>query len=96
MLCIKIRRKIARQGGLLALSRNRARYAFSIAGKVLYPKTVRYDLRKVMEQFLIRKMSINELLQKGRDFHSNIKYIKRKFKDQYETRDEKRYVQYSA
>lgn len=48
-----------------------------------------YDLKKVMEQFLIKKMFINELLQKGRNFHMRIKYIKRKFKDQYETRDEK-------
>lgn len=42
-----------------------------------------------MEQFLIRKMMINELVQKGKNFHNKIVYIRRRFKDQYVTRNEK-------
>lgn len=62
MLCVKIRRKIERQGGLRAVHHNRARYAIASAITLLHAKTTQYDLKKVMEQFLIKKRAINELL----------------------------------
>ena len=68
MLNVKMVRKIKRQGGIRKLNHNRMRYAFMFGGSMLHHRMVEYDIKKVMEQFLIKKMFINELLQKGKNF----------------------------
>ena len=47
---------------------NRLRYSFNFGGSMLNHRIVEFDLKKVMEYFLIKQMFRNEIIQKVRDF----------------------------
>ena len=61
----------------------------TLGGNTLYHKALDCDIKKVMEQFLIKTLFIKELKVKGSIFHRKIKWVKRRFIDQFTTKDDK-------
>lgn len=71
------------------MNHNRIRYAINFSGGSLNRRLVEYELKKVMEYFLLKQMLRNELITKVRNFREKINRIKRRFKDKLDTKDEK-------
>ena len=71
------------------MNHNRLRDSFSFGGSMLNHRIVEFDLKKVMEYFLIKQMFRNDVIKKIHEFQDKIGRIKRRFQDHNETKDEK-------
>ena len=78
MMYIKLGRKIKKKGGVEAIHINRFRHSVSVVGYMMSLKINHFDMKKVMASFFIKRLAIQELIEKFNLFKKQINMIIRR------------------
>lgn len=78
LMFIRIGRKIKKKGGVQAIHLNRFRYSMSVCGYLMNLKINHFDMKKVMASFFIKRLAIQDLIEKFNIFKKQINMIIRR------------------